>query len=70
MLKYPEDIFRNIDIELKKDRQLPTKGRSSASISQTNTIIGNDFFAEDSAVAELFLLFNTTNGPIELAANA
>src|ERR1700761_7032387 len=68
MLKYPEDIFRNNDIELKKDFQLLTKGRNSASISQTNTIIGNDFFAEDSAVSECST-FNTTNGPIYLAAN-
>jgi UDP-N-acetylglucosamine diphosphorylase/glucosamine-1-phosphate N-acetyltransferase len=66
VIKYPEDIFRNNDTELKKDFQLLTKGRSSASISSTNTIIGNDFFAEEGAVAECSS-FNTTNGPIYLA---
>ncbi|HTD41143.1 MAG TPA: GlmU family protein [Mucilaginibacter sp.] len=67
MPKYPEDIFRNNDTELKKDFRLLTKGRNSASISSTNTIIGNDFFAEEGAVAECSS-FNTTNGPIYLAA--
>jgi UDP-N-acetylglucosamine diphosphorylase/glucosamine-1-phosphate N-acetyltransferase len=65
---YPEDIFRKNDIELRKDFALLTKGRASAAISATNTIIGNDFFAEEGAVAECST-FNTTNGPIYLAAN-
>ncbi|MDF2430933.1 MAG: hypothetical protein JWP44_564 [Mucilaginibacter sp.] len=66
VIRYPEDIFRQNDIELRKDFKLLTKGRSSASISATNTIIGNDFFAEEGAVAECST-FNTTNGPIYLA---
>jgi UDP-N-acetylglucosamine diphosphorylase/glucosamine-1-phosphate N-acetyltransferase len=68
IIKFPEDIFRKNDIELRKDFNLLTKGRSSAAISQTNTIIGNDFFAEEGAVAECST-FNTTNGPIYLAGN-
>jgi len=67
-IKYPEDIFRKNDIELRKDYQLLTKGRTSAAISSTNVIIGNDFFAEEGAVAECST-FNTTNGPIYLSAN-
>lgn len=67
-IKYPEDIFRKNDIELRKDYQLLTKGRTSATISATNVIIGNDFFAEEGAVAECST-FNTTNGPIYLSAN-
>ncbi|WP_439698110.1 GlmU family protein [Mucilaginibacter sp. AW1-7] len=67
-IKYPEDIFRKNDIELRKDYQLITKGRTSAAISATNVIIGNDFFAEEGAVAECST-FNTTNGPIYLSAN-
>ncbi|AYL96074.1 putative sugar nucleotidyl transferase [Mucilaginibacter celer] len=67
-IKYPEDIFRKNDIELRKDFQLLTKGRTSASISPTNTIIGTDFFAEEGAVAECST-FNTHNGPIYLSAN-
>ena len=67
IIKYPEDIFRNNDTELKKDFHLLTKGRTSAAISSANTIIGKDFFAEEGAVAECSS-FNTTNGPIYLAA--
>jgi len=65
-IRYPEDIFRKNDIELRKDFQLLTKGRTSAGISSTNIIIGNDFFAEEGAVAECST-FNTTNGPIYLS---
>lgn len=67
-IKFPEDIFRKNDAELRKDFQLLTKGRSSAVISSTNTIIGKDFFAEEGAIADCST-FNTTNGPIYLAAN-
>jgi UDP-N-acetylglucosamine diphosphorylase/glucosamine-1-phosphate N-acetyltransferase len=67
-IKYPEDIFRKNDIELRKDYALLTKGRTSSTISSTNVIIGNDFFAEEGAVAECST-FNTTNGPIYLSAN-
>jgi UDP-N-acetylglucosamine diphosphorylase/glucosamine-1-phosphate N-acetyltransferase len=68
-IKYPEDIFRKNDIELRKDFKLLTQGRTSATISSTNTIIGDDFFAEDSATAECST-FNTKNGPVYLGSNA
>jgi len=68
VITYPEDIFKNNDTELRKDFKLLTEGRSSAKISSTNTIIGNDFFAEEGAIAECST-FNTINGPIYLAAN-
>jgi UDP-N-acetylglucosamine diphosphorylase/glucosamine-1-phosphate N-acetyltransferase len=64
-VRYPENIFSNNDVELRKDFKLITKGRTSATISATNTIIGTDFFAEEGAVAECST-FNTTNGPIYL----
>jgi UDP-N-acetylglucosamine diphosphorylase/glucosamine-1-phosphate N-acetyltransferase len=67
MISFPEDIFRKNDEELRKDYQLLTKGRSSASISPTNIIIGKDFFAEEGAIADCST-FNTTNGPIYLSA--
>jgi UDP-N-acetylglucosamine diphosphorylase/glucosamine-1-phosphate N-acetyltransferase len=67
MIHFPEDIFRKNDAELRKDYQLLTNGRTSASISATNTIIGKDFFAEEGAITEC-CTFNTTNGPIYLAA--
>ncbi|MES2267091.1 MAG: GlmU family protein [Bacteroidota bacterium] len=68
VIKHPEDIFRKNDTELRKDFKLLTKGRESAQISSTNTIIGNDFFAEEGAQAEC-CTFSTINGPIYLAAN-
>lgn len=69
-IKHPEDIFRNNAAELKKDFALLTKGRTSAAMSSTNTIIGDadQFFAEEGAVAECST-FNTNNGPIYLAAD-
>ena len=68
-ITYPEDIFRKNDIELRKDFALLTKGRTSAAISSTNVIIGDDFFAEDGAEAECST-FNTRNGPIYLGKNS
>ncbi|ASU35309.1 putative sugar nucleotidyl transferase [Mucilaginibacter xinganensis] len=68
IIRFPEDIFRKNDIELRKDYKLLTNGRSSASIGATNIIIGDDFFAEEGAIADCST-FNTTNGPIYLAAN-
>jgi UDP-N-acetylglucosamine diphosphorylase/glucosamine-1-phosphate N-acetyltransferase len=68
MLTYPEDIFRKNDTELRKDFAFLTRGRTSAQISATNVIIGNDFFAEEGAVADCST-FNTTNGPIYLSAD-
>ncbi|TWR27078.1 glucose-1-phosphate thymidylyltransferase [Mucilaginibacter achroorhodeus] len=66
-IKFPEDIFKKNDIELRKDFTLLTKGRTSAVMSSTNTIIGNDFFAEEGAIAEC-CTFSTHNGPIYLSA--
>lgn len=68
-IKHPEDIFKKNDIELRKDFTLLTKGRTSAVISSTNTIIGDDFFAEEGAIAEC-CTFSTLNGPIYLSANS
>ena len=67
MLNYPEDIFRQNDTELRKDFKLITKGRTSASLNNTNVIIGEDFFAEEGAIADCST-FSTINGPIYLAA--
>ena len=68
IVRHPEYIFRYNDIELRKDFNLLTKGRESAVMSSTNTIIGTDFFAEEGAQAEC-CSFSTINGPIYLAAN-
>jgi UDP-N-acetylglucosamine diphosphorylase/glucosamine-1-phosphate N-acetyltransferase len=65
-IQYPEHIFRKNDAELRKDFTLLTSGRTSATISSTNTIIGDDFFAEEGVQAEC-CTFSTINGPIYLA---
>jgi UDP-N-acetylglucosamine diphosphorylase/glucosamine-1-phosphate N-acetyltransferase len=65
-IQYPEHIFRKNDAELRKDFTLMTVGRTSATVSSTNTIIGDDFFAEEGAQAEC-CTFSTVNGPIYLA---
>jgi UDP-N-acetylglucosamine diphosphorylase/glucosamine-1-phosphate N-acetyltransferase len=68
-LIYPEDIFLHNDTELRKDFALLTKGKTSASMSNTNTILGNDFFAEEGAAAEC-ATFNTRLGPVYLSKNS
>ncbi|MFD0794393.1 putative sugar nucleotidyl transferase [Mucilaginibacter litoreus] len=67
-IRYPEDIFKKNDIELRKDFTLLTKGRTSAAISNTNSIIGADFFAEEGAQAEC-CTFSSVNGPVYLSAD-
>ncbi|MXV50221.1 glucose-1-phosphate thymidylyltransferase [Pedobacter sp. HMF7647] len=68
-ISFPEDIFRLNDSELRKDFKLLTHSRKSASISSTNTIIGEDIFIEDGFEAEC-ATFNTKNGPIYLGRNS
>jgi len=65
---YPEDIFRLNDIELKKDFALLTTGRTSAKLSNTNTLLGENIFIEEGANAECST-FNCLNGPIYLGEN-
>jgi len=68
-ITYPEDIFRNNHTELIKDFVLVTKGRQSATLSNTNTFLGNQFFAEEGAEAECST-FNSLQGPIYLGKNS
>lgn len=68
-ISYPEDIFSKNDQELRKDFTVLTKGKTSATISPTNTILGGQFFAEEGAVAEC-ATFNTRLGPVYLSKNS
>ncbi|RZJ78556.1 MAG: glucose-1-phosphate thymidylyltransferase [Flavobacterium sp.] len=68
-IQFPEDIFKNNHTELVLDFALLTKGRTSATLSNTNTFIGDQFFAEEGASAECST-FNSTAGPIYLGKNA
>ncbi|QNL49001.1 glucose-1-phosphate thymidylyltransferase [Olivibacter sp. SDN3] len=66
---YPEDIFINNGIEIRKDFQLLTAGRISATLSSTNTILGENIFVEEGAVAECCII-NTLKGPVYLGRNS
>lgn len=68
-INYPEDIFKHNHIALNADFELLTNGKTSASLSSTNTIIGNNIFVEEGVKAEC-ATFNTTNGPIYLGKNS
>jgi len=66
---FPEDIFTYNDSEISADFQLITQGRSSAKLSSTNTILGDNIFAEEGASAECAIL-NSTTGPIYLGKDS
>ena len=66
---YPEDIFKLNDVELNKDFALITKGRTSAMLSHTNTLLGENIFIEDGATGECST-FNSLKGPIYLGKNS
>jgi UDP-N-acetylglucosamine diphosphorylase/glucosamine-1-phosphate N-acetyltransferase len=68
-IDYPEQIFGYNDVELKKDFALLTKNRTSAKLSSTNTILGDNIFVEEGAVAECST-FNTLQGPVYLGRNS
>ncbi|SMD17441.1 UDP-N-acetylglucosamine diphosphorylase/glucosamine-1-phosphate N-acetyltransferase [Pedobacter nyackensis] len=68
-IQVPEDIFRNNDVELRKDFALLSKGKTSAQLSGTNTFLGDDFFAEEGAEAECST-FNSLSGPIYIGTNS
>lgn len=68
-ITYPEDIFSKNNIALNADFELLTKGKTSANLSNTNTIIGYNIFVEEGVEAEC-ATFNTTNGPIYLGKNS
>lgn len=68
-IQYPEDIFKSNHVELVKDFAILTKGRTSATLSSTNTFLGDQFFAEEGAKAECST-FNSLHGPIYLGKNA
>ena len=68
-ITYPEDIFKLNATEIRKDFELLTKGRTSASLSSTNTFLGDNIFVEEGATAECSI-FNSTFGPIYLGKDS
>ncbi|WP_316794589.1 putative sugar nucleotidyl transferase [Pedobacter frigoris] len=67
-IEFPEDIFKFNHIELTKDFELITHGRISANLGATNTFLGENFFAEEGAIAECST-FNSLAGPVYLGKN-
>jgi UDP-N-acetylglucosamine diphosphorylase/glucosamine-1-phosphate N-acetyltransferase len=68
-ISYSWDIFSKNDKAIRADFALLTKGRKSASISATNTIIGTDIFLEEGAIVEASIL-NASKGPIYIGKDA
>lgn len=66
---FPEDIFKNNDGQLRADFKVITAGRVSGKLSATNTVLGDDIFIEEGAVAEC-ATFNTLNGPVYLGKSS
>lgn len=65
----PYHLFQYNGAELELDYKLLTDGRQSASISETNTIIGDDVFVEEGAYVEAAVL-NAKSGPIYIGKDA
>lgn len=68
-LEYPEQIFVYNGAEIQKDFDLLTNGRTSATLSATNVVLGEHIFVEEGVEAECST-FNTLQGPIYLGKNA
>ncbi len=68
-LKTVTDIFKKNGIAIEHDFELITKGRKSASISATNTLIGDNIFIEEGANVEASIL-NSSTGPIYIDKGA
>ncbi len=68
-ISYPEDVFKHNGIELTKDFALISSQRTSKTVSSTNTVLGDNIFVEEGAMAECST-FNTLTGPIYIGRNA
>ena len=65
------DIFSFNDVAMRSDFDMLTKGRTSAPLSKTNQLLGDDaqLFIEEGATVECSIL-NTKTGPIYIGRNA
>lgn len=68
-IEFPEQIFTFNGQEIIQDFNLITQGRSSATLSSTNTIMGDQIFVEEGVDAECST-FNAKLGPIYLGKNS
>lgn len=63
------DIFQKTGTEIVSDFDWISSNRKSATLSNTNTLIGDNIFAEEGAVVEAAVI-NTKNGPVYIGKNA
>ncbi len=64
-VQHPWDLFRLNGEAMEYDFTVLTRGRKSANLSDTNTVIGDRIFVEEGVKAEC-AVFNTSSGPIYL----
>lgn len=69
ILSEPYDVFLKNETELKADFERITKGRKSAKIAASNTVLGTEVFVEEGAVVECSVL-NSESGPIYIGKDA
>lgn len=63
------DLFQNLHEAIEFDFKQLTKGKTSATLSETNTVLGSNVFVEEGAELECAIL-NSTTGPIYIGKNA
>jgi len=63
------DIFAKNEQELEKDFELITKGRTSAQLDNTNTVLGNRIFVEEGAVVQCATI-NAKTGPVYIGKHS
>ncbi|PCJ25143.1 MAG: glucose-1-phosphate thymidylyltransferase [Flavobacteriales bacterium] len=63
------DVFSKNGLAIEQDYKLITKGRKSATVSSTNTIIGDNIFIEEGAKIEASVL-NSKAGPIYIGKDS
>ncbi len=68
-INFPWDIFKQNGAEIENDYHILTKGRKSAKISETNGVIGENIFIEESATVE-FATINAKNAFVYIGENA
>jgi UDP-N-acetylglucosamine diphosphorylase/glucosamine-1-phosphate N-acetyltransferase len=68
-LKSVTDIFSKNGLAIEQDFEVLTKGKKSAPISATNTVIGDAIFLEEGSSVEASVL-NASSGPIYIGKNA
>ena len=69
LVTYSHDLFSLNGQEIRKDFELLTANRESASLSETNTLIGDQLFIEEGASIEAAVI-NTKGGPVYIGKNA